>query len=443
MVNIANPLPAPDLPQMTSDYSISLNDLNVAGGVFVRVQLYEDAARGDYITVIWDNVPVKEVIVDDLSSDFPIVVVITNNLDVGSHYLRYTSQDVSGNTGVSTGVSVNILDGEPDIIYPSPVFTDAVSGIIDQNSIIVSAGTHVHVAPYAEIKANDTIILFWRGVNALGEVMDSGVDSHVILAADISLGTTFLISEGKLEILKDKGIVTASYQVRRNGVVMGVSTFSKATLDLSGSNNELRMMISTGAANTDYEAIHLYPFNQGEVKGLPGEAVILSSVGEAVFDESSTDTFQILLNELGESSFRLRSNVQGNVEISAESASNPGVTVQQLVRFGPYIKGNGNIQYLNYSTGAIANGVMPCSVYLKTAQSSGFRAEITMVRVTILNGSAVIDGYSRQTADIILNSDKSAEIGIVNSVAEIVNIELSLPESSGSINRFSIIFKSF
>lgn len=443
MDNITSYLPAPDLPQMTPDNSISLNDLNVAGGVFVRVQLYEDAARGDYITVLWDNVPVKEVIVDSLSSDFPIVVVVANNLDVGAHYIIYTAQDVAGNVGVSTGVNVNIIDGEPEIIYPAPVFTDAVGGIIDQHSIIASAGTHVHVAPYEDINASDTVTLFWRGMSASGEIIDSGVDSHVILAADISIGAMFLIPESKLEILKDKGIVTASYQVRRNGVVMGVSTFSKATLDLNDSSKELSMMISTGAANMDYDAIHLYPFNQGAVTGLPGEAIILSSVGGAIFDESSTDTYQLLLNELGEGSFKLRSAVQGNMVISAEAASNPGVTVQQLVRFGPYFKGNGNIQYLNYSTGALANGIIPCSVYLKTAQSSGLYAEITMVRVRVLNGSAIIDGYSSQVADIILNSDKSAEIEIVNGVAETVNVELSLPESSGSINRFSLVFKSF
>ncbi|WP_277973316.1 hypothetical protein [Pantoea agglomerans] len=442
MVSKVNPLPAPDLPQMTPDNSISLNDLNVAGGVFVRIQEYEDAARGDYITVLWDNKPVKEVLLDDLSSDFPIVVVITCNLGVGSHYVKYTSVDAAGNTGTSTGFNVNIIDGEPEIIYPAPVFTDAVNGVINQTSITAGAGTHVHVAPYTGIIANDTVTLFWRGMNASGHIVDSGVDSQVILAADITTGATFLIPESNLESLKDKGTVTASYQVRRNGVVMGVSEYSKATLDLSGGSTGLSMIISTGAANTDYDAIHLYPFNQGVIKGPAGETVILSAVGDAVFDESGAGTYQPVLNESGESSFKLRSAVQSNSEISAEAMSNPGVSVQQIVRFDAYTKGNGNIQYLNYSTGAPANGVTPCSVYLKTARSSGLRAEITRVRVTV-SGSAVIDGYSGQSADILLNSDNSAEIDIINSVAEIVSVELSLPESSGSINRLSLVFKSF
>jgi hypothetical protein len=46
-------LPAPDLPQMTNDYTISLKDLSVAGGVFVRIYEYDDAARGNYITILW------------------------------------------------------------------------------------------------------------------------------------------------------------------------------------------------------------------------------------------------------------------------------------------------------------------------------------------------------------------------------------------------------
>lgn len=442
MASTVNPLPAPDLPQMTPDYSISLNDLNVAGGVFVLIQEYEDAARGDYISVLWDNEPVKEVIVDDLYSDFPVVVVITGNMDVGAHYINYTATDIAGNTGASTGLNVNIIDGEPEIKYPAPVFTDAVSGVINQSSITASGGTHVQVAPYTGIAANDSVTLFWKGNSVSGDITDGGVESHVILAADISTGATFLIPENKLESLEDKGIVTASYQVRRNRVVLGVSEFSQATLDLNGGSSDISMVISTGAANTDYDAIHLYPFNQGMVKGPAGATVILSVVGDAVFDESGSGTYQPVLNESGQSSFKLRSAVQGNADVSAEAASNPGVTVQQLVRFGAYTKGNGNIQYLNYSTGALANGLTPCSVYLKTAQSSGLRAEITQVRVTV-SGSALIDGYSGQSADILLNSDKSAEIDIINSVAETVSVELSLPESSGSINRLSLVFKSF
>lgn len=442
MISKVNPLSAPDLPQMTPDNSVSLNDLNVAGGVFIRIKQYEDAARGDYITVLWDNEPVKEVIVDDLNSDFPIVVVITGNLGTGAHYVKYTSVDVAGNTGTSTGLSVNIIDGKPDIIYPAPVFTDAVNGIIVQSSITVSAGTHVHVAPYTDIMANDTVTLIWKGVSVSRDVTTGGVNSKVILAADITMGATFLIPENKLESLKDKGTVTASYQVRRNGAVMGVSGYSKATLDLSGGSTGLSMIISTGAANTDDDSIHLHPYNQGMVKGPAGATVILSVMGDAIFDESGTGTYQPVLNESGESSFKLRSALQSNSEISAEAASNPGVSAQQLVRFGAYRRGNGNIQYLNYSTGAPANGITPCSVYLKTAQSSGLRAEITRVRVTV-SGSAVIDGYSGQSADIQLNSDCSAEIDIVNTVAETLSVELSLPESSGSINRISLVFKSF
>lgn len=442
MVNSVNPLPAPGLPQMTSEDTISLNDLNVAGGLFVRIQQYEDAARGDYITVLWDNFPVKEVIVDDLSSDFPIVVIITAGLDVGSHYINYTSRDIAGNTGISTGITVDIIDGQPEIKYPAPVFTDAINGVINQSSITANAGTYVHVAPYTDIKVNDTVTLFWKGMSASGDISDGGVENHVILATDISTGVNFLIPENKLEYLGDKGTVSACYQVRRNGTVLGVSEFSEVMLDLSGSSSDFGMVISTGAANTDYNAIHVYPFNQGIVKGPAGSTVVLSVVGDAVFDESGAATYQTILNQNGQSSFKLRSSVQSNVLIYAESSINPGASVQQLVHFGPYTKGNGNIQYYNYSTGAPANGLIPCSVYLKTAQSSALGAEISKVRVTV-SGSAIIDGYSSNTADILLNSDNSAEIDIINSVAETVDVELSLPESSGSINRLSLMFKTF
>ncbi|MFP1852154.1 hypothetical protein [Lonsdalea quercina] len=442
MVNAVTALPAPNLPQMTSDNSISLNDLNVAGGVFVRIQQYDDAARGDYITVLWDNLPVKEVIVDDLASDFPIVVVITTGLDVGVHSISYTSRDVAGNTGTSYKVTVEIIDGKPEIKYPAPVFSDAVNSVIYQSSITANAGTYVYVGPYTDIKVNDTVTLYWMGKSASGDITNGGVESQIILASNITAGMTFFIPESKLEVLKDKGILLASYQVRRNGVILGVSEFSEAILDLSGSVDELSMIISTGAVNTDYNAVHLYPYNQGVVKGQAGSTVVLSAVGNAVFNESGSSTYQPILNQNGESSFKLRSSVQNNVEVTAEALNNPGVSVRQVVRFGSYTQGNGNIQYLNYSTGAPANGITPCSIYLKTAQSSGLRTEITQVRVSV-TGSATIDGYFTNTADILLNSDKSCEIDIINSIAENVDVVLSLPESSGSINRLTVAFKSF
>ncbi|MBA4823865.1 hypothetical protein H2241_23435 [Pantoea ananatis] len=442
MVNIANPLPPPDLPQMTSDYSISLNDLKVAGGVFFRIHQYEDAARGDYLTVLWDEEPVLEALIDDLSTDFPAIGVITGHLGLGFHYINFTVSDNAGNKGVSIGINVQIIDGEPDVKYPAPVFSDAIGGLINQTSITANAGTHVHVAPYNGIIINDSVLLFWKGVSADGKITDGGIDSHTILATDIIAGVTFLIPQKKLEHLMDKAVVTASYQVRRKGAVLGVSEIGKAILNLTDIDRQPSMIISTGAANTDYEAIHLNPFNQGVVKGPPGATVILSAVGDAIFDESGTGTYQFILNESAEGSFKVRSAEQGNDIISAEIMSNPGVTVQQIIRFGPYFKGIGNIQYLNYSTGAPANGVTPCSIYLKAAEVSGPGATITRVRVSV-SGNAIIDGYHSHSADILLNSDKSAEIDIINSVAETVNVELSLPESSGSINRFYLAFRSF
>jgi hypothetical protein len=48
--------------------------------------------------------------------------------------------------------------------------------------------------------ANDIVTLFWRGMNASGEIINGGVADYVILATDISVGATFLIKNTKLEI---------------------------------------------------------------------------------------------------------------------------------------------------------------------------------------------------------------------------------------------------
>lgn len=447
----SSPLPAPQMPQMSSLKIITVEQTVVGGGVFIVVTEYSDAATGDYIEVFWDNQSVREILVGSPPADFfPMAIVVTEGINRGSHTCYYTAKDASGNQNQSTSVGVVIENVTPPaIIYPSPIFLDAVNNVITQESLTENSGTHIHVNPYENITENDTVVLFWNGYSSGGENVSADVLINTVTTAELSAGITFLIPEDKFTKL-DKGKVSTYYEIRRNGNNTGISYSGLADVDLSGGNvSDLKMCVSTGAVNTDYTSIHVYPFNQGVIKGPAGANVALSLTGaSAVFAESGTANSTVTLNIDGIARFGIWSELQGGVSVNAYEINHPDLTAQQTITFGPYTKGQGNIQYLNHSTGAPADGLTPCSVYLKTAPSSGgkLNAAITLVRVRITSasGSAAIVGYEGSSmADILLNSDQSAEIDIVSSAAESVSVELSLPESSGSVNRLNIAFVAF
>lgn len=445
------PLPAPQLPQLSSAEVITIHQTEVGQGVFIVITEYSDVEPGDTIDVFWDNELVRSVLVSNPIADtFPLTIVVKEGIDRGAHTCYYTAKDDNDNPNTSIRVGLTIEDTTPPaVIYPPPIFTDAVSGVITQSSLAENSGTHVHVVPYQGIAVNDTVKLFWNGYNASGDSVAADVLTDAVTIAEVSAGITFLIPADKFTLL-DQGTASAYYEVWRSGANTGISSASVASVDLSGGNvSDLNMCISTGAVNTDYDSIHVYPYNQGILKGPAGARVTLSTnVPSVVFKESGTIAYTPTLNEIGRASFRLQSTIQGGVSVNAYEVSHPDVSMQKNVTFGPYTRGEGNIKYLNYTTGAPADGLTPCSVYLKTAESSGVKlnAAITKVRVmlTSASGTAVIVGHEGESApEIILNSDQSAEIDIVSMAAESVSVELSLPESSGSVNRLEMVFVSF
>ncbi|WP_219927731.1 hypothetical protein, partial [Aeromonas sp. HMWF016] len=60
MNNVKDYLAQPDLPQIKNGNEINIHEIDIAGGVFVRIAPYQTMAIGDYITVTWDNDLVKE-----------------------------------------------------------------------------------------------------------------------------------------------------------------------------------------------------------------------------------------------------------------------------------------------------------------------------------------------------------------------------------------------
>ncbi|WP_181364253.1 hypothetical protein, partial [Aeromonas sp. HMWF016] len=416
---------------------------------------YQTMAIGDYITVTWDNDLVKELLIDiNTEINKPIIFSINKNVDIGSHAIFYTVVDIAGNQESSKTLKIEIVNENPSEKYPSPIFIDATDGKITQDSINSNRGTHVLVAPNSNILAKDKVTLFWSGFNSKHQLINNDTYSKNVTQEDVINGVGFLIEFDKLEPLIG-GTATAYYNVERDfyfsnvrfshkvskSSIVGISNSACVEIVPVVLPTQMKMRITTGAVNYDFNAVHVTPFNRGVIKGSPGtELTLFTSGQDIIFDETGDSLYNAILDEEGSLNFKLKALHQGGATITAYETNHPDVQVVSTINFGPYTMGTGNIKYINHTTGAPNDGITPCSFYMQVNNTADMN--ITKAKVHV-SGNALIDGYISNTADILLNDDKSATIDIVNSYAEEVVVTIFLPESSGSLVRSNIVFSDF
>lgn len=212
--------------------------------------------------------------------------------------------------------------------------------------------------------------------------------------------------------------------------------------DDNGEQN-MNLLLTIGAPPTDTDIIDQVPCNRGLITGQPGSLVQLTTNETVTIIETETHSLTMNLNASGEGAFRFYSH---HAEVSSVALVNidTGDIKTGTAIFNDYQAGDGDISILGSTSGAAANGEMPCSIYLVTNPATLIdnRIDITSVRVTIVDSTtAQIVGYPNQSSAIIpLKSDKSAEVDITNTEAESVTIQLTLPESSGTEMRVKMIF---
>ncbi|WP_052130869.1 hypothetical protein [Erwinia typographi] len=424
----------PVLPQAYEGNIIYLSDIEIGGGVFVGIPEYSNAMVSDFIKIYWDGKVVDEYYLTELSDVFPIAFCISSEIDVGSHELYYMVTDIANNVSTSDHLTVIISDGDNPGEYPPPEFTDAVDGVIFWKKIKNNNGTYVHITPYDDISLGDTLhVYFSKGGHVYYKVI-------TVDAGGVSNGINFLLGYDFISLSGD-GELSSYYQVFDASMSFKGSSDKAVVVIKDDDNNddEIDITVTKGSSNTDYSAIHVYPFNYGLVKGKAGKDITITTSNEVLFSPEGISTITGRIDDNGLLYFKLYSSYQGEFDVVAYETNSVNVEVRGWTNFSPYYRGNGNIHAINYSTGAPCDGITPCSIYLKATPGNN----ISLVRVRILNGSAMIVGYGGQIADILLNDDFSAEVNIVNSSSEVVNIELSLPESSGSVNYIKQVFVSY
>lgn len=430
-----------DIPQMI-DNEISLDSIESADGVYLRVMRYSNPSRGDIIKIFWGNDNVKLVSLNDVSADLPVVVKITDNINEGDHYASYTIKDNANNENSSEVTRVCIVNKRHSSFEP-PVFINAVNHVLTQENIHINNGTTILIAPENNLKKDDVVNLFISAADESGVNVFNATFNQVISYNDVNIGVRFFIHEPVLKKLTGCHL-SAYYHIMHLKSLIGISKKAQIKITEERLKNKLKIYSSTGAVNIDKESILVTPYNHGILIGNPGAQVSLSVTTGAEFYESGASTHNVILNNDGVSNFKISAKRQGSYVISAFDILHPEIKAElYTINFKPYYYENELVPYLNYSTGAPADGFTPCTIYLKTAKFSKFlkNEEINIVRVTI-DGDANIVGYASKSADISLHTDQSAEIYIVSRSPGIKNVTITIPQSTGTPVRFPLSFVS-
>lgn len=110
---------------------------------------------------------------------------------------------------------------------------------------------------------------------------------------------------------------------------------------------------------------------------------------------------------------------------------------QKYTDANPYNHSNKHLVGYNFTTGAAADGIAPCCVYVK-ADSDKWG----VVRVSVDGSATIVASGGLQTRDVNLAEDGTAVIMIVDKTAETVNVNVSLPRSPGTdaLSQFQVSF---
>lgn len=245
----------------------------------------------------------------------------------------------------------------------------------------------------------------------------------------------------------------------------------------------LQMIVTTGAA---YYAKHylINPCNWVKVYGPPGETIDctvsygLEMIG--VPDPGDTtqlpsilypgngqsygsDTYSPALNEAGFTWFLVRAK-QSTVSqatsellvgtVYADVHKDPNNSIAKMPTFGLYLDGNPNndptvhFEGYNYTTGAPADGLTPCCIYVQADDDPSKSGGVVRVEIKDKTSSAAIVGAPTAHPlwlDVALESDGTAAILIVDAKAEAVPFTIGLPYAEGTnlLGPFTMYFDSF
>lgn len=448
-----------------------LTSVNVTNGVRVRVPMYTSAVAGDTVRLYWRGYDTGNVPVDGTTDSESHVVTAA---DIAANYIEkilpqsiavsirlgrldawYSVTNAFGLRYSYTGTA--FIDMVHLSALPAPVFTQAINNKIELAQI-ESDNSLILTISYAPMVVDDRITLSIGGIDANGSPVPAADYQNTYSLTASHVNARLLQIDVPKEIAHAVGIggqLTARYYVQHAGD-SGLSFSQEATAMIAETQvigGGIQFFMSSGAPVLDYPAVHVYPYNIGFVKAAPGTEINASCNGSAVFRDTVSQRYSFTVGASGYASFELSSPDNELITVRLENKNEPSDTVTGTTTFELYKRGTGKIIGYAYTTGARADGVSPCRIYLYTATMSDSQVqryedtiqplqEITTIEVSV-TGSASIYGKGSNTARLTLNDDKSVDIGIIDPVSETVQVTLSLPESSGSEMTLNVVFRDF
>ncbi|AOF17124.1 TPA: hypothetical protein PXM11_003776 [Yersinia enterocolitica] len=206
----------------------------------------------------------------------------------------------------------------------------------------------------------------------------------------------------------------------------------------------LQAVSSQMAALTDLSTV-LRPCNQVKVYGPAYEKVQVSvQNGMSIVNNDYLSTYDFQLDKNGGGTFQVAQKIPDSgvslaaTPVSIISIDEPQNNVTCYSTFINYKLNIGSIKLYNYTTGAVSDGITPCSIYVICDES------INGVWVNVQGNAFISDTIQRlQDAFIPLNNGCAA-INIADTTAETVQIRVAPSQMSneGAIN-FNVTFISF
>lgn len=470
-------LPAPWFPDSVLGW---LSYEQVSAGILTHVEVPTFAQINDIVTLSWGGYDKDNIYLENASGQLTHVVtaadilanviefIIPRNVAVNiwlGHIEAYYRVLQQGTTYFSYNGFANI-DMVHSIALPAPVFTQSLDGFVEMADIESDNGVSLAVM-YPGMKLDDLVTVVVSGFYPDGESVAAAdyQQSYSITSEEVQNNRlSILIPATIAYAVGEHGTLAARYYVlyaNENG--FSYSLEESIMLSNSKENNDkITLFSTTGAPVFNYESVRVRPYNMGFVKAPPGSSIAAYCSSPAVFMESESTEYKFIVGLSGTTSFHIKSPQTGLINLALVDNDNQMPQVNGITAFSSYQIGNGKIKAFAYTSGARADGISPCSVYVIVEKESDSEIDtntpnslrdnyqqddspyrpITMLRATV-TGSATIQGYGAQSADIFLNSDNSVEIGVVNNVAESVSVILTLPESAGSVQMLTLNFRDF
>lgn len=445
-------------PYFTDALNGWLTQSEVSGGINVHINRYDNIQSGDVIRLLWFGFDENNNAVATANGSESLSVT---QADIALGVIRFmlprqVAQDiylgridayyrVTNNTSaVRVSYTGSALIDMKSITYlPAPIFPQADDGVIETETLESDGALRVQIA-YASVAIGDRVDVVISGRDSDGNNVSAAdyqysFTVNVVGVQNISVPLSTALAVGSNGFIYAEYTVTTlagdkSYSLTGN--VMIEETDQKA--------DDIQFRCTNGAPVYDYASIHVTPYNYGFVKAPAGTRIRVSCGSTATILDGAGSSYDFTVNTSGVQSFRVQSSVIGLTTLLIQNLDNAAQMVTGYMTFNNYQIGNGKVQAIANTTGALPDGMTPCSIYLLMAAVSDRMQPITSVRVSV-PAPLQVAGYAvGETAEISLNSDNSAQINILSSQSvSSANVMITSPQSSATLQMVSLTYSGF